>query len=38
LEQHVQSLSYLTLDKDVRQVRMNLSAAPAAAPQFQEGL
>jgi hypothetical protein len=34
----VQSLAYLTLDKDIRQVRMNLNVEPAAAPQFQEAL
>ena len=28
----MQSLRYLTLDKDVRQVRINLNVAPATAP------
>ena len=28
----MQSLPYLTLDKDVRQVRINLNVAPATAP------
>jgi hypothetical protein len=34
----VQSLSYLTLDKDVRQVRIDLNVAPATAPHPQAAL
>jgi hypothetical protein len=37
-EQHVQSLPYLTLDKNVRQVRMNPNVAPAIAPSAREAL